>query len=123
MSSTGKHPMSPCSTCPYRKDAPRGYWSDEEFRDLLAREATPMGTLYACHGFAKKTHADRGLCAGWLLDQKRRNVPSIRLRMLLLSDPAAVRAIEEVTDGGVKLFASVEAMCRANGVRSARSAR
>lgn len=111
------HPRSPCSTCPYRKDAPLGHWHPIEFRKLLASEGTTFGAVYACHGQAHKEPTARGMCAGWLLDQKKRDVPSIALRVVLLKDSSAVEAIENVTSGGAKLFSSVRAMCRANGVR------
>jgi hypothetical protein len=112
-----RHPAEPCSTCPYRKDAPIGRWHRSEFEGLLASEASQLGTVYACHGHGKLGNADRGLCAGWLLDQKKRNVPSIKLRLLLMTSEAACAAIEAVTAGGQDLFPSLAAMCRANGVR------
>lgn len=112
------HPKSPCASCPYRTDAPRGHWSREEFRGLLASENTTLGAVYACHGHAKVEPKERGICAGWLLDQRRRNVPSIRLRMLLATNDAAAQAMRDATPGdGVKLYPTVKAMCRANGVR------
>lgn len=111
-----RHPESPCSTCPYRRDAPIGHWAPEEFRDLLASERTKLGAVYACHGHVKIDPRERGMCAGWLLDQKRRGIPSIMLRLALIRDPEAGPAIEAVNDGGHDLYPSLAAMCRANGV-------
>ena len=102
---------TPCANCPYRKDAPRKHWSREEFVDLLAKDADPIGATYGCH---KK---NGNLCIGWLLDQRKRNVPSIALRLHLYREPQAVTQMEEAHDGGAAMFSTVKAMCRANGVR------
>jgi hypothetical protein len=75
-----------------------------------------FGAIFACHGEAKKPPKERDLCAGWLLDQKARNVPSIRLRIALSSDERALSQYERVSGEGLDLFDSVETMCKANGV-------
>jgi len=111
------HMTTPCANCPYRKDAPRRLWDVSEFRALLAAERDQIGKVYGCHKQAPLDPKARGFCAGWLLDQKKRNIPSIALRMVLISDPSAVDALEGVSDGGHEMFNSLEAMCRANGVR------
>lgn len=105
----------PCGDCPYRKDAPLKLWHREEFEKLLASENTQFGSIYGCH-----KQNGQG-CVGWLLDQLRRNCPSISLRLAAIRDDAPGRSLvacmKEATDGGHKLFPSIEAMCRANGVR------
>lgn len=107
----------PCASCPYRRDAPLRFWDASHFRDLLRADADPVeGPIYGCHGTAKM-RAGPSVCAGWLLDQKERGVPSIRLRLSLVFKPEAVAALEEVTDGGHAMYRSLQAMCRANGVR------
>lgn len=111
------HQTRPCENCPYRKDAPRMHWDRSEFKHLLETEESQLGSLYACHKLGKVDVKQRGVCAGWLLDQKKRGLPSIRLRILLTQDPDVVRAYDEVSDGGHEMFVSVTSMCRANGVR------
>jgi hypothetical protein len=111
------HSKVPCENCPYRLDAPKKLWDRSEFIDLLKNEHSEFGGLYACHKQAHLPAPERGFCAGWLLDQRERNVPSIRLRMMIATSDAALKALEDVSDGGHKLYASLEAMCRANGVR------
>lgn len=108
---------TPCENCPYREDAPRKLWDESEFRSLLAAEHSEIGSVYACHKQRTLDPKDRGFCAGWLLDQKERNCPSIMLRMHLISSDEALQAFKDVNDGGHKLFPSLQAMCRANGVR------
>lgn len=94
-----------------------GHWHPSEFKRLLATEGSELGTVYACHGHVKVKDPDRGMCAGWLLDQKKRNLPSIMLRLLLSRDDAALAAFDAVNDGGHPMFKTLTAMCRANGVR------
>lgn len=107
----------PCRSCPYRVDVRREHWHRQEFIDLLAHDQDPIGTVYGCHEGIKLAPVDRSLCIGWLIDQRERNVPSIRLRMLLMTNKDACALLEKAHDGGAKLYPSVQAMCRANGVR------
>lgn len=84
---------TPCENCPWR--------------------------VYSCH---KSPGAPAALvCAGWLYDQRRRDVPSLALRLAFYQSPEAVEAIKAVRLGGVKVYASLRAMCRANGLRGAAS--
>jgi hypothetical protein len=93
-------------------------WAREEFENLLAADANEFGgAMFGCHKF--RNHPEQAqVCGGWLLDQKRRGCPSIQLRLVLIHKSEAVKAIEEVTDGGHKLYPSIAAMCRANGVKT-----
>lgn len=103
----------PCKSCPYRKDAPLAMWDIREFIQVLANDADELrGGVYGCH--ATRHRQEPSVCAGWLVDQKRRGLPSIQLRLLLLKHTDAVNCLEEVSDGGHELFASIEEMVRAN---------
>lgn len=110
-------PYQPCKSCPYRKDAPLGLWDPVEFQNLLTQDRNGFGgAVFNCHGEVKKAPADRALCAGWLLDQKRRGVPSIQLRLQLMRGGKALDEYERASGEGLRLYPSIEAMCRANGV-------
>jgi len=111
------HMIRPCENCPYRMDAPRGHWSREEFEGVLGCEHTQLGSTYACHKQQDLTPEERGFCAGWLLDQKKRNLPSLKLRLELIRDVTAVHALKHVSAEGIPMFPTIKAMCRANGVR------
>lgn len=54
---------TPCSTCPYRKNAPSGVWAPEEYAKLPEYDR-PTGeqpsAAFKCH------HATGELCAGWV---------------------------------------------------------
>ncbi len=64
---TGPAPR-PCSSCPYRCDAPSGLWAAVEYEKLVAYDrdtANQPTNLFLCH----QTNAgDEGarLCAGWV---------------------------------------------------------
>lgn len=106
---------SPCKSCPYRKDSPLALWDNAEFENLLFHDADPLhGNMFACHATRHRPQSEREPCAGWLLDQKRRRVPSIRLRLTLMHHPEAVKCLETVTSGGHRLFRTIQAMSRAN---------
>lgn len=106
----------PCENCPYRKDAKLKLWDPAEFENLLVQDNNAYGgAIFGCHGTAKLESPS--VCGGWLLDQKRRNLPSIQLRLAVISSDAAAKALEAITDGGHKLYTSIAAMCRANGIR------
>lgn len=109
-----KHPTSPCVKCPYRKDAPLAYWDAAHFESVLAGVDNPLaGPVFACHGHVKLEPKKRGLCAGWLLDQKNHGTPSIKLRILLFKDASAGPAHDAV-HSDVPMWPSAAAMARAN---------
>ena len=112
------HPIRPCANCPYRLDAPRRHWHREEFEKVLEAESSQFGSTFACHKHVVLPAARRGVCAGWLLDQRRRGLPSIALRLLLIQDGLLRRALDKVA-AVVPMFGSAKQMCRANGVRPA----
>lgn len=106
---------NPCASCPYRKDARLGFWAAEHFTKLLANDADPIhGSVYACHEGGKLPPEERGPCVGWLLDQRRRLEPSIQLRLKLMNDEGFRAQYAKISTGGVKLWRTLQAMCRAN---------
>jgi hypothetical protein len=105
----------PCPSCPYRRDAPRGLWHRSEFENLLKQDADSLfGGTFRCHEFNKQPKEEHRPCAGWMLDQKKRGVPSIQLRLMLTRNPEAVKCFNKAKPNGVPLFDSIEEMCRAN---------
>jgi hypothetical protein len=111
----------PCKTCPYRKDVPPKTWHRSEFENLLAQDRNEFGgAVFQCHQDRPKPAEERGFCIGWLLDQRARGLRSIQLRLhLIKGGEAAGKQIQEAhAPAGVKLYPSIAAMCRANGVRA-----
>jgi len=112
----------PCKSCPYRKDAKLKRWHPVEFIRLLQQDQpipgtdVSMGSMFGCHEYNKRPPEEHRPCAGWLLDQKRRGVPNIPLRLTLGQNPAARACFEAISSAGLKLFRTIQSMCRANGV-------
>jgi Family of unknown function (DUF6283) len=105
---------SPCKSCPYRKDSPLALWDNYEFENLLRQDADPLhGAMFGCHATRHRPQGEQTPCAGWLLDQKRRGVPSIQLRIALFKEDA-LKCFESVHSGGHKLFRTIQSMSRAN---------
>lgn len=108
---------TPCAQCPYRKDAPLKLWDRVEFENLLEQDADPIrGHVFGCHKHRHQPKRERRPCVGWLLDQKKRGIPSIQLRLMLMKSEVARKHFARIHSKGLKLFRSIQAMCRANGV-------
>jgi translation elongation factor EF-4 len=99
--------VSPCNNCPYRINAPLRYWSAEEFKQLLLKDKEYLGTVYRCH------KNDGHVCVGWLMDQDKRNHPSIALR-ISLSKNKVTRTYLDKLKCKSKMYSSIEEMCKAN---------
>ena len=114
----------PCEACPYRKDAPKGFWAPQEFLSLV-RNDHPMGATFGCH--LNSARKEQDACVGWLADQKRRGVPNARLAWTIqgvpgigvregcVADAARFEAIDE-TDPN--LYGSIDEMVLDNVGRS-----
>ena len=106
---------SPCKSCPYRKDSPLALWDRYEFENLLKHDADPMqGAVFGCHATRHRPREEQGPCAGWLLDQKRRGTPSIQLRLRLMRNEEAGHCYENVSEGGLELYETLQEMCEVN---------
>lgn len=116
MATKDPHEMtSPCSSCPYRRDAPLAMWSKYEFDNLRMQDGFEFGGAgFDCHGEVAKPQSERGACIGWLLDQRRRNVPSISLRLRLMTNPQLSAQFKSISSGGHALYNSIAEMCEAN---------
>lgn len=97
-------------------DAKIGHWHKDEFRKVLASEDDQMGVIFQCHSDIQKPSMERSMCAGWLLDQKKRDLPSISLRLSMRTDDSVAQAVQNVSDGGAKLYETARDMCYANRV-------
>lgn len=105
---------APCDSCPYRKSVRLAFWSIIEYRKLERADANPMGAMFNCHGEAKKPAGERRFCAGWLLDQRRRGVPSLMLRIKLSMDEALAEHFDKLKDMPRRLYRSIGDMFEAN---------
>lgn len=97
----------PCDNCPYRTDAPLKHWAKEEFINLMQKDKDYFGATFGCH---KK---DDHVCVGWLIDQDKRNLPSIQLRLSLSQNNVTIAYLDSLFCK-VPLFKSIKDMVKAN---------
>jgi hypothetical protein len=102
----------PCENCPWRVDAPRGYWDPSHFEEIWKNCQDDGMNQMACH----KSTAERPLpCQGWVRVMGFR---AIGVRLLVMRDH--VSEAEVADRDGPALFPSFAAMLRANRVRPPR---
>lgn len=99
---------TPCKNCPYRKDAPLQLWDKEEFTDLLHNDSTQFGAKYGCH-----KQETKHVCVGWLMNQDKRNLPSILLRLDLLQNEVTREYIDSLYCKS-EMYDTIEEMALAN---------
>lgn len=98
---------SPCSSCPYRMDAPLAHWSKDHFQQLLEEDKDILGKIYGCH------QKDGKLCTGWLMDQDKRDFPNLNLRLDLINKGITRKFLDSLKCES-DLYESIEAMVEAN---------
>lgn len=107
--------QQPCTTCPYLRRSPLAIWDEAEFLNLKRQDADPIrGRTFGCHSFRKLPQAEHRVCVGWLLDQARRHMPSMRLRMELLANAEAMAAFARLSADGLEMYDSIHQMHLAN---------
>lgn len=100
----------PCSTCPYRRDTPRGIWDESEYRKLPEYDENPPSGVpafatFLCHHSPSMTQ--NAACRGWLTVHQ--NSVAVRLALLKgLVTPEQVNA-----EPTVELFKSGRQACAA----------
>lgn len=104
-------PHKPCAACPYRKDAPRGFWDPSHFADVIAQDHD-VGHAFGCH--LGPVDGKQDSCIGWLADQKRRNVPNIGTRLRIITSADERDRFERIDENDPNLYQSIAAMVRAN---------
>jgi hypothetical protein len=103
--------MKPCNNCPWRKDAPQGYWHPDHFTDIHQQCRGDGYHVMLCHKSKPNEGQGRGQripCAGWIAVE---GFDAVGVRML-----SAMGMLPYVNTKGIEMFDSMEAMLRANGV-------
>ncbi len=99
----------PCKNCPWRVDAPPGYWDSTHFTEIWGNCQDDGMHQMACH---KSTRESPLPCQGWV---RVIGFDAIGVRLLVMIGKVL---LTEVGDrSGPKLFPSFAAMLRANGIR------
>src|ERR1035437_6274972 len=98
---------TPCGNCPYRRDSPLQHWDKKEFEQLLQHDKEQFGKVYGCH----KNNGT--VCRGYLMNQEKRNLPNINLR-LQLAEKNVTRKYLEGLKCKSEMFDTIEEMSLAN---------
>ena len=132
---TGQKPDKPapklrrsCENCPWRVDAPRGYWDPQHFIDVWKNCQDDGLNTMLCHksrrGLVKESNAllkkDRGEvpCQGWI---RVMGFDAIGVRLLVMRGQVTFKEVED--KNGPKLFPTFTAMMRANKIKLPRRSR
>ena len=103
-----------CANCPWRVDAPRGYWDPQHFVDIW-RNCQDDGTnIMLCHKSSALPKEERGEvpCQGWI---RVMSFDSIGVRILAMQNKITVEEVED--RDGPDLFKSFAAMMRSNKIK------
>tara|TARA_R110000772_G_scaffold35637_4_gene85805 strand:+ start:21739 stop:22104 length:366 start_codon:yes stop_codon:yes gene_type:complete len=98
---------SPCGSCPYRKDSKLATWDKTEFEKLLEFDKDYIGKTYKCH------KNDGSCCKGWLMNQDKRSLPSIALRIMLSKEEVSFEYLDSLNCES-EMFETIEEMAEAN---------
>jgi hypothetical protein len=110
----------PCANCPWRVDAPRGYWDPQHFVDIWKHCQDDGLNIMLCHkaNAMPEEQRDSVPCQGWI---RVLGFEAIGVRLLVLREEVTD---EEIRDpGGPDLFPSFAAMMRANKISLPRRSR
>ena len=104
----------PCTSCPWRVDAKRGYWDPQHFVDIFRNCQDDGLHVMLCHKAGKLpvTERDEVPCQGWI---RVMGFDAIGIRLLAMRDKITVEEVED--KGGPELFPTFAAMLRANKIR------
>jgi Family of unknown function (DUF6283) len=106
--------LTPCSTCPWRKDAVKRVRQPANFRALFTNCQDDGLSIMLCH-HSKEERADL-FCRGWVLVV---GVAAIGVRLLMCRGKVKPADLDR-PKRCPELFGSFAAMLRANGVRPPR---
>jgi len=104
----------PCENCPWRVDAPRGYWDPQHFVDIWRNCQDDGLNIMLCHksnALPKEQRPDVP-CQGWI---RVMGFDAIGVRILVMRNQATMEEVED--KDGPALFLTFTAMMRANKIR------
>jgi len=103
-----------CENCPWRVDAPRGYWDPQHFVDIWRTCQDDGPHIMLCHksGVLPKEERVDVPCQGWI---RVMGFDAIGVRILAMRGQITFEEVEDKV--GPKLFSSFTAMMRANKIK------
>lgn len=114
MTATGTKLRRACDNCPWRVDAPRGYWDPQHFVEIWRNCQDDGMNVMLCHKSKALPKEDRGdvPCQGWI---RVMGFSAIGVRILAMQGKITVEEVED--RDGPKLFKSFAAMMKANKIK------
>lgn len=102
-----------CENCPWRVDAPRGYWDPQHFVDIWRNCQDDGLNVMLCHKSNALPKEKRGdiPCQGWI---RVMGFDAIGVRLLVMRGGATFEEVED--NAGPKLFPTFAAMMKANKI-------
>ena len=84
----------PCSSCPWRVDAPRGYWDPQHFIDIFKNCRDDGLNVMLCHKSIALPEKERGdvPCQGWI---RVMGFDAIGVRILVMQGKATRAEVED----------------------------
>ena len=103
----------PCENCPWRVDAPRGYWDPQHFVDIWRNCQDDGLNIMLCHksNAAPKEKRPEIPCQGWI---RVMGFSAIGVRILVMRNQVTMEEVEDTA--GPELFPTFVKMMRANKI-------
>ena len=103
----------PCENCPWRVDAPRGYWDPQHFVDIWRNCKDDDMHIMLCHKATALPDSERDKlpCQGWI---RVMGFDAIGVRILVMRDQVTMEEVED--KDGPELFSTFAKMMRANKI-------
>ena len=103
----------PCENCPWRVDAPRGYWDPQHFIDIFRNCQDDGLNIMLCHksGALPKEQRPDIPCQGWI---RVMGFNAIGVRILVMRNQVTMEEVEDTA--GPELFPTFVKMMRANKI-------
>ena len=102
-----------CTNCPWRVDAPRGYWDPQHFVDIFRNCQDDGLNIMLCHkssALPKEQRPDVP-CQGWI---RVMGFSAIGVRILVMRNQVTMEEVEDTA--GPELFPTFVNMMRANKI-------
>lgn len=92
MSETTTKLRKPCNDCPWRRDAPPGYWHPDHFASISRNcRADGLGIMH-CHKSARLPREERLVCQGWVRSE---GFNAIGVRLAAMAGRVTVEEVED----------------------------
>jgi uncharacterized protein DUF6283 len=105
--------MKPCDNCPWRRDAPVGYWDPQHFQEIWRNCQDDGANLMLCHKAMKLPAPERPrlICQGWV---RVIGLNAIGVRLAVMTGRVSDEELHDTE--GPALYESFKEMMEANDI-------